>query len=95
MRKPSPIENTLHDEAFEGAPDSEVESRCSLNSCIDWNSKKDLEHYIVKQHKIQDKQGFRPSEYFGAITVDKLEDGIDDSRLEGKSFLLFSYHICK
>jgi hypothetical protein len=38
--------------------------------------------------------GFRPSEYFGAITVDKLEDGIDDSRIDGKKFLsLFKFRI--
>ena len=28
--------------------------------------------------------GFRPSQYFGAIEVDKLEDGIDNSRIDGK-----------
>ena len=41
-----------------------------------------MEKYIVKQKNIEDKHGFRPSQYFGAITVDKLEDGIDDSRID-------------
>jgi hypothetical protein len=27
--------------------------------------------------------GFRPSQYFGAVTVEKLEDGIEDSRIDG------------
>ena len=34
--------------------------------------------------------GFRPSQYFGAITVDKLEDGVDDSRIDGKVFKFFN-----
>ena len=31
-----------------------------------------------------DEKGFRPSEYFGAVNVDHLTDGIDDSRIDGK-----------
>jgi len=33
--------------------------------------------------KIQDEKGFRPSEYFGAVQVECLEDGVDDSRIDG------------
>lgn len=40
--------------------------------------------YCAKQKKIQEVRDFRPSEYFGAIHVDQLEDGIDDSRIDGK-----------
>ena len=57
-------------------------SRASLSTQIDWNSRPDLEKYIVKQKKIEDKMGFRPSQYFGAINVEKLEDGIEDSRID-------------
>ena len=32
--------------------------------------------------------GFRPSEYFGAINVDQLEDGIDNSRIDGNLQLI-------
>ena len=37
--------------------------------------------------KIEEEQGFRPSQYFGAISVDQLEDGIDDSRIDGNIYL--------
>lgn len=36
-------------------------SRASLSTLIDWNNKSDLESYITKQKKIEDKRGFRPS----------------------------------
>lgn len=65
-----------------GCSDDQPESRASLSSNIDWDDKAGLIHYFQKQKKIQEQQGFRPSEYFGAITVDKLEDGIDDSRID-------------
>lgn len=34
--------------------------------------------------KIEKTKDFRPSQYFGAIQVDHLEDGINDSRIDGK-----------
>lgn len=37
--------------------------------------------------------GFRPSEYFGAIEVDELEDGIDNSRIDGTRNFLAFHHI--
>ena len=65
----------------------ENESRASLASQIDWNNKTDLEKYCKKMKKIEEEQGFRPSQYFGAISVDQLEDGIDDSRIDGNIYL--------
>ena len=37
---------------------------------------------MTKQKRIEDVQGFRPSQYFGAVNVEKLEDGIEDSRID-------------
>lgn len=33
--------------------------------------------------KIEETKDFRPSQYFGAITVETLEDGIGDARING------------
>ena len=61
----------------------DTQSRASLSSNIDWNDKIELEKYCKKQKKIQDEAGFRPSQYFGAVHVEELEDGIEDSRIDG------------
>ena len=55
-----------------------------MASQIDWNDKIELEKYCKKQKRIEEEVGFRPSDYFGAVQVDQLEDGINDSRIEGK-----------
>jgi hypothetical protein len=36
---------------------------------------------------------FRPSQYFGAVKVDQLEDGIEDSRIDGKNCKLNHYRV--
>jgi hypothetical protein len=41
-----------------------------LASHLDWNNKNELEKYCKKQKRIEEEQGFRPSQYFGAISVD-------------------------
>eukprot|EP00347_Sterkiella_histriomuscorum_P002378 403368386 len=62
--------------------DQEDPSRDSLSTNLDWNDKGEIEKYCVKQKRIQEKKDFRPSQYFGAIKVDQLADGIDDSRID-------------
>lgn len=39
--------------------------------------------------KIESEQGFRPSEYFGAIEVSELHDGIGDPKIDCKTYLLY------
>ena len=48
----------------------DVESRASLASHVDWNNKREVEKYCKKQTRMADEKGFRPSEYFGAVSVD-------------------------
>lgn len=53
-----------------------------------------LEKYCKKQKRFEEEMGFRPSEYFGAVTVDHLEDGIEDERIDGNwYFINNSYRI--
>ncbi|CDW81543.1 UNKNOWN [Stylonychia lemnae] len=64
-------------------PDQDAEqSRDSLSTNLDWNDKGEIERYCKKQQRIQEEKDFRPSQYFGAIQVEQLEDGIDDSRID-------------
>jgi hypothetical protein len=73
------------------------ESRSSLSSVLDWDDKDGLLQYCAKQKRIGEQNGFRPSDYFGAIKVDKLEDGIDDSRIDGMKnvFFLFKFRVIR
>lgn len=64
------------------------QSRDSLSTNIDWNDKEQLERYCKKMKKIEETKDFRPSQYFGAITVDNLEDGINDPKINGNLFVI-------
>ena len=64
----------------------DTQSRASLSSHIDWNDKMELEKYCKKQKKLQEEVGFRPSQYFGAVHVEELQDGVEDSRIDGKLY---------
>ena len=66
----------------------ESQSRDSLSTNIDWNDKEQLEKYCKKMKKIEETKDFRPSQYFGAITVDNLEDGINDPKINGKTMMI-------
>ena len=82
----------LSDDEDDGIKDYEDQSRDSLSTNLDWNDKEQLEQYCTKMKKIEKTKDFRPSQYFGAITIDKLEDGVNDSRIDGK--IPFSLNLC-
>lgn len=52
----------------------------------DHNNDDDVEKRWRKQNLNADKVGFRPSEYFGAVNVDLLQDGgAENARINGKN----------
>lgn len=73
----------------------DVDGRSSLSSNLDWNDRLQLEKYCSKQKKIEKEEGFRPSQYFGAIDVEQLEDGIGDPKIDCKHINLTFKHFLR
>jgi len=51
-----------------------------------------LEKYCSKQKRIEKEEGFRPSQYFGAISVEELEDGIGDPKIDCNPHFYLNLH---